>query len=330
MAPPSPRPLSRESLKAIPYEDMKADKPPIPITVQTSPPDSPHEKQSGLRRPNTSASQQLSLHVTPSRTRGDLRRDSGLAPSTTVRDSRTTIATDLESPISRNSPSLSKFPTSDDSASTSSKGIRKWGTKKSQSPKMKTKHPPLPQLPFVGLVTEIPTASFEDLTMPGQIEFSKRGSMLIGGKKANVTNGELSSNSHTVGSRRVQDTATISSIVVPNRVLSTDDELLSNKLRSMYEGGMERESDWSARKFSYRNISGSEDDIFSIDNSSIAPSHSNGKSQFSLRDKSGNRVSSRAATTPSTRDSIIVRDESELAGGIEDWEDIGGDRKSVV
>lgn len=177
----------------------------------------------------------------------------------------------------------------------------------------------------MGLVTEIPTGSFEDLTEPGQIEFSKRGSMLIGGRKANSSNGSPFHHSRTIGSRRIQDLTMLSpSIVVPCRALSTSDELISSKLRSMYEGGTDRESDWPTRKFSHRNISGLEDDIFSTDDSSRSPSRSTGKPHLSPRDNPGNRVSSQTATISSTRDSLIVRDENELAGGIEDWEDIDG------
>lgn len=324
-APLSLRPLSAESLRAIPYEDTKIEKPPIPISFGSPPPNSPRKKQTGLRRPNTSASQQLSPCATPPRIRDDVRRDSGLAPSTTARDSRTTLATELESPSLRNSPSLPKFTISDDSASTSSKKTRRWGTKKVQSPKPLTEPLPLPQSPFMGLVTEIPTGNFEDLTSPGQIEFSKRGSMLIGGRKANSTNGGPFKHSRTIGSRRVQDVAMLSSsFIVPSRVLSTDDELVSNKVRSMYEAGADGDSDWPTRKFSHRNISGFGDDIFSADDSSRSPSRSNGKAQLSPHDNSGNRAPSRAATVSSTRESVIIRDENELAGGIEDWEDIDG------
>lgn len=323
--PPSIRPLSAESLRAIPYEDTKVEKPPISIAIAAPSTSSPHKKQTGLRRPNTSASQQLSPYATPPKLREDFRRDSGLAPSTTVRDSHTTLATELESPSSRNSPSLPKFPISDDSASASSKKTRRWGAKKAQSSKRPAEPLHLPQSPFMGLVTEIPTGSFEDLTSPGQIEFSKRGSMLIGGRKANNTNGGPIKHSRTIGSRRIQDVAILSSsFIVPSRVLSIDDELLSNKVRSMYEGGADGESDWPTRKFSHRNVSGFADDIFSTDDSSRSPSRSNRKAQLSPHDNSGNRVPSRAATSSSARDSMIIRDENELAGGIEDWEDIDG------
>lgn len=324
-APLSPRPLSGGSLRAVPYEDMKAAKPPIPITTAPSPPRPTRKKQTGLRRPNTSASQQLSPYATPPKLQSDVRRDSGLAPSTaTARDSRTTLATDIESSATlTSSPGGPRVLTSDDSASITSKKTRRWPTVKASSPKPRAETPPMPQLPFMGLVTEIPTGSFEDLTTPGQMEFSKRGSMFLGGQKANAVNGGPFKHSRTIGSRRLQDMVILSpSAVISARALSADDEILSHKVRLMYEGGADKGLEWPRRNFSQRNTNGLGEDINSSNQSSRTPSQSNTTQEAGTLNSVDNRIPSQTPTGSSQKDSQIVRDENELAGGIEDWEDI--------
>lgn len=303
-SPASARPPSSGSLKAISYEDTKAAKPPIPITSARSSPLSPHQNN-GLRRPDASASFQLSLYPALLKLPDGARRDSGLAPSTnnTPRESRTTLGTDLESvPSLSNSPSFPKLPHSDDRASNSSiKQTRRWGTRKGQSVQKNVVISAEAQLPFMGIVTEIPNGSFEDLTMPDQVQFSKRGSMLIGGKKANHTNGSPFKQQRLIGSRRIPDNSSLSpSANVLTRVLSADDEMLSHKVRSMYEGGTDRASDWAAARCR-RSIL---EDVVA-EEVLEAPSFSN-------------------ANGLSHRKSLITLDENELAGGIEDWEDING------
>ena len=316
----SPRPANRGDLKAIPYEDTKAAKPPIPITVATPPPNTAQRDKILNQRPKTSE-KQLSPYNARSRFQDDARRDSGLAPSSsTARESRTTLGTDGGSSSSlKLSPSLRKYSSQDDFKSLPATRTKRWG-----SPKVNVDPPPVPQLPFLGIMTEIPTASFEDLTLPGQLEFSKRGSMLIGGKKVNNVNGEPVKVSRVVGSRRKPSTSLLSPpMALPSRVLSADDEMLSHKLRSMYESGTDRNSDVVDESRSKR---GRENRV----EESIIPGKSsdsmiNLKHILSANKNGGSsaRAPSRATTT-SRRGSMIIREENELAGGIEDWEDLGG------
>lgn len=299
--PPSARPPSSGSLKAISYEDTKAAKPPIPITSARFAPPSAGQ-QAGSRRPNESASPQTSPYPAWLKLPDGVRRDSGLAPSTTItpRESRTTLGTDLESvPSPKDSPDCPRLPHSDDESSI--KPIRKWGTRKGRSAKDKTEDPAVLQPPFTGIATEIPTGSFEDLTMPGKVQFSKRGSMLIGGQKANQANGSSHRPSRLIGSRRILESSTASlSSSVPSRALSADDEMLSHKVRSLYEGGSDRASDWAGIR-GHRSLL---EDIVG-ENLPEAASHL-------------------SAPGLNHRKSLITLEENELAGGIEDWEDING------
>lgn len=318
----SPRPPSSGSLKAIPYEDTKAAKPPIPITSARSPPLSPRENATALRLLNAAASQQQvppDPTLVPSKLQdNNVRRDSGLAPSitTTPIESRTTLGADLESTTSLgNSSTIPRLSLPDDSASNSSTNTRRWGTKMGEPSKDSLK------VPFMGIVTEIPTGSFEDLTIPGQVDFSKRGSMLIGGKKANSANGTTYKHSRVVGSRRLPTNPLLSpSARMPTRILSADDEMLSHKVRSMYEGGTDTASDWAVGRFYQRDKSAMEDVV--AEGSSPSPSRSN---STQTADGSCYRRPSRTDTMRSKRRSLAVLDERELAGGMEDWEDINGD-----
>lgn len=324
------RPTSSGSLKAICYEDTKAAKPPIPITSARSPPLSPRETPTSLRPPNASASQQVPLDPVPipPKLQDNVRRDSGLTSSvtTTPRESRTTLSTDVESATSlRNSPSIPRLSLPDGPASNSATNTRRWGTEEAESPKDGLNAPAMTQVPFMGIVTEIPTGSFEDLTIPGQVDFSKRGSMLIGGKKANNANGSTYKHSRVVGSRRLPSHSLLSpSPSVPSRILSADDEMLSHKVRSMYEGGTDRASDWAVGRFYPRDRSALEGGVVA-EGSSLSPSRSNSTQTPDSNYASGYRRPSRTATLGSKRGSMAVLDETELAGGMEDWEDINCD-----
>lgn len=180
-------------------------------------------------------------------------------------------------------------------------------------------------MPFLGIVTEIPTGSFEDLTIPGQVDFSKRGSMLIGGKKANNANGSAFKHSRVVGSRRLPNNLLSPSPSMPSRILSADDEMLSHKVRSMYEGGTDRVSDWAVGGFTQRDRSALDEEDVVKEGSFLSPSRSNSTQTADATFASGYRRPSRTGTIRSKRGSLAVLDEHELAGGMEDWEDINGD-----
>jgi len=321
--PPSARLPSRESLKAISYDDTTAAKTPIPITVAKPPPTVPPKGLPGLRRPQSS-NQRLSPQAARSKLHDDVRRDSGLAPSSsTARDSRTTLGTDMDSTSSiRHSPSIPSVSAYDETHFLQS-SFPADGENTHSSEERNALDPSL-QTPFMSILTEIPTGSFEDLTIPGQVEFSKRGSMLIGGKKANKANGEALSHGGVVGSRRQQyhGLALPPPPVVPKRILSADDEALSQKVRSLYQGVLERDSDQTVgiSNVMRNGITGE-----NLKQPSLrVPSHMHNTPEIITNGSVSDRAPSRNESARSTSDSAPLREQSELAGGIEDWEDLNG------
>jgi len=317
----SPRP-SPESLRGIPYENTKAAEPPIPITTATSAPQGlPQKGANPLRRPKTV--EQLAPQKTRSRNQDDPRRDSGLAPSSfTARDSRTTLGTDVDStPSVRPSSSNPAVLTHDSKPSSPLPNERKSTGTQSNG---QLEHPAIPQLPFMNILTENPTGSFEDLTIPGKVEFSKRGSMLIGGKKANDAIGGGRLNGGVIGSRRQPNTALLQpSLNVPARILSADDEALSNKVRSMYEDGRGRANDAATGLDSALAIEKMEENCTAAE---IHPTIRLVESGKPTMNGSANHDISPVPTPPTNQwTSNIMRGDTELAGGIEDWENVDGE-----
>lgn len=191
-------------------------------------------------------------------------------------------------------------------------------------PQVQTELPTIPQEPFISLLTEIPSGRFEDLTLPGQVEFSKRGSMLIGGMKANKAHARNASNGRVIGSRR----RTLSRDLLcplpslPTRVLSANDEALSHKVRSMYEGGADEDSTYASGLYDRIGDGPMEEQKSSIRQVSNPSSYPANTPQITMNGETTHRVPSQAMTTTSKRSSTIIREANELAGGIEDWEDL--------
>ena len=170
------------------------------------------------------------------------------------------------------------------------------------------------QVPLMSILTEIPTGSFEDLTIPGQVQFSNRGSMLIGGKKANTMKGEASGGARVIGSRRQPNGPSINPpLTVPKRVLSADDEALSRKVRSLYEVG-EREPDFVMSMKDIERNGKVERNL--IHPALRSPSHQTNIPEIVTEE--GSIIGQAEITHP--------LEDNELAGGIEDWGDLkGGD-----
>lgn len=292
--PIAPKPLGDDSLQAIPYDETQAAEPPIPVR-------------------STSAPYKINSYA---------RRDSGLAPSTlaTVRNSRTSSATDADSvPSPKIAPSLPTASTPEDSPLTLPKTTRRWGTRKGRAQEGNGLISPSLQTPFEKIATEIPTGGLDDLTTPGHIEFSNRGSMLLSGKKINQANGHLLSHSRKIGSRSLQNLSVTSpSSTISTRVISTDEEMLSQKVRSMYEAGVDGDSHVPDQS----NAPGGIYPKGSQRRPGEACSPSPHAKSTSDRNISADRNLGETQTVRSERGSL--RDEYELAGGMENWEDLDG------
>lgn len=259
---------------------------------------------------STSPGGRLSPSNARSHFKDDIRRDSGLAPSN--QDS----LTDVDSASSlRKSPSLPNFPSRQNPKSTPSprSQTRRWGLSKLRSQEPRSgEPPPVPQVPFMTLTTEIPTSSFEDLTSPDSIKFSNRGSMLIGGRKFNDTLSKSETEPKVIGNRRKHSVSMLSpGTTIPARILSTDDQLLSNKVRSMYNGVVAKAGGTDASA-----DAATED---SLTKASEAATLTNGSNP------SFAKLTQKLTTGLLKKDESDIRIETEAAGGIEDWENLNGD-----
>ncbi|KAL8795632.1 MAG: hypothetical protein Q9195_001870 [Heterodermia aff. obscurata] len=269
-----------------------------------------HKAIFSLRKPSQ---QQLSPDDARTKAFEEPRRDSELAASSsTTRGSHTTLETDIESSSSlRDSPSVPSFTFDDIHPQITPTKTKRWRGPKDRVLSRQHDTPPVPQMPFLGITTEIPTSSLEDLTNPGQIEFSNRGSMLLGGKKMNNANGNPASTSRPVGSRRKpSSTDMLAPMSVPTRTLSADDEMLSHKVRTMYNGDSDGKSDTILG--ANANMSDAPDPNGSSGHFHTPPTKP-AQDTHKPRTQYGNYLGS-------------VRETNELAGGIEDWENVhGGD-----
>lgn len=181
----------------------------------------------------------------------------------------------------------------------------------------------IPLLPFMSILTEIPTGSFEDLTNPGQVEFSKRGSMLIGGKKANKMNAATFGPGRVIGSRRQPNGSLLVPLPsIPKRILSADDEALSHKVRSMYEGRAERTSDCASGRIDDSGIDNLHEEAKQP--SLRVPSQEQNATEITTNESVSHQGPSPTIIANSTKEIAPLRPDTELAGGIEDWEDLNG------
>jgi len=165
---------------------------------------------------------------------------------------------------------------------------------------------------FRGIMTDIPSGGFDELTSPDNVQFSKRGTMLLDGQRVNqMFNSQVEGN----GEIRTQPTPRLN---VPSgrtsRVLSADDETLSQKVRSMYDAGGETVLDLTAET------------VVEEDEGEIEPSRG------SLT-PTENKAVPRTPTISNRGQNLSVRQTYEVAGGIEDWEDVedgGVDRYGFI
>ena len=303
-----------ESLHAVSYESVRAGKPAIPITIAPPPETSARLGFHPLMRPRASPEPSLAGSTAKSRTIADLRRDSGLTTSfSTARGSRTTLVTDPESTASsKKSPSPLKVPVYQLSKSKSFRKVRKWSSETKDEACASEERAKIPVVPFIGITTEIPTSNLDDFATPGAVEFSNRGSMLIGGRR--LTESEQETKDGIKPQRRVRKSSIpmLSNISkVPSRMLSADDEDLSQKVRSLYEDNSDLEN-----MLVGRNFTGTEGVPAEINNFRTATvpltSPSTGAESSIL-------VLPNGSTSPIN---FTGHEERELAGGIEDWHDI--------
>jgi hypothetical protein len=227
------------------------------------------------------------------------------------------------------------------------------------------------------ITTPIPSAgNLLDLDELNTLSFSKRGSILLGGKRQTTPNGERALRSSNVqmnemdgqsvptprvemDSRRLAPPTTdakrdsgiqsktngasgspqrrtgrreptvsmIAKAHVNGRNVTEDDQLLSFKVRSMYEYGDPEGVNSPSGRMS--RVCTADDDSL-LDGSSVQVGLQNSPQQVGLGGQDTPRSSLRSqdgrydASLASKATSQIIREEYEYAGGIEDWQDVDG------
>lgn len=335
--------VTHEGLIAMRYEDMfPGARAPIPVTV--APPLSPPSETHPAFRPRLLAHEVEGL-------KDDAKRDSGLAPTTSTItrdreaegegeadgadllntvdndnvlgininfDSKVAMAnssptlqtqwSDVQSPALAKSPTLMK---NECVGSSSAGSLKRWKTKNGNA-KTSTgpgagaghgtgKSTDLPEEDFSPITTPIPNESILEEHFMQSMSFSNRGSMMLGGTKA--VNGQARTNA----TRRQPSFSMLATTSPTIKVLSDDLEMESQKVRSMYESGSG--FDWRDGK------DDATDNRLTVGGESIPERPVTANSYLT---PNGIGVPPRSASALSNRRP------AELAGGIEDWEDVNG------
>lgn len=302
-----------EELKAISYDQTKADRPPVAVKHAFS----AERLFAGHAHGHNSISNTTSSPALkfPSHLEEDVRRDSGLAPSSLqAKDSRTTLTGDDRSATSMTSaPSIPQIRVDEDVPHPSQVTESKLSIYKKRS--IEDGCQSQNDAPFRGITMDIPTGGFEDIS-PDRFNFSKRGSIMFDSKTANGSNGRANG-AVRGGSRRITSTRPI---LPPPKVLSTDEEALSQKVRSMYEAGLEDFPEPKERS----NLNQEGGDAGQV-NEDLTLRETN--SWLSASRKASNtdaasEASMSARSLATNKAPSFKREDTELAGGLEDWQNV--------
>jgi len=279
---------------------------------------------SSVRRPRTSPGPKTSALKRTRLADDDDRRDSALAASNSTPNPTDSLPCSL-----RRTPSLPAIVVHD----ASKPGPGALGG------------PDRPHATFAAIDTIIPTGSFDDLTSDTQVSFSKRGSMMLGGKKANRGSRPIdlpaegasppdtpASLPHAPSSSppgaqqdlapptvqlltpRTPSRYSARSRAASQRVLSTDEMTLSRKVRTMYQHGNESAVNWDMP----------EEDMSSARSSLVGSSNVTDTTAATCALTINVHKEDASSLYSSQRTSIISKEPTEAAGGLEDWADLEG------
>ena len=171
---------------------------------------------------------------------------------------------------------------------------------------------------FNALSLDIPSDGFGDELGTGNIKFSNRGSMLIDGKKVNgghhiisaktmpIIKEPITKDEKTVPAARKR-AATAASERPSIRVMSTDEEQLSEKVRAFYLLGTDSTPDLDAQLANAKRMNLRWQDAVQDNRDSLHTS---------------SRATSMTDVSRLPQSPTIPREDNELAGGTEDWQDV--------
>ncbi|KIW10459.1 hypothetical protein PV08_11423 [Exophiala spinifera] len=356
----SPTSEFRYSLHGLPYSQTVASQPPIKVTSSTSlhriPDDESHEPlpsppsvDNASTWSNRNNQNDASLHD------GDAVRLTSTG-SISARDSQTSLNTRTAtlSSLTSAAASVPQIRVSDapDRKSDASVGeSKKWlplnsgriGAMFSEQEAAKDKSSMNAAFDGLSLDISIPSGGFADDLTANSIEFSKRGSMLIDGKRVNSLNNRRSSPmlaSIMDEEKREGVTRTSSAQATsmpspgatpkavkerpPAKVLSADEEMLSEKVRAFYAAGTDNQHETeSTTNLAARMGTRWQTSLGTDAQSASIPSLSRATSTTDMHEDldSSSRHPSMTASA-SQAYTVPEREETELAGGLEDWKDV--------
>ncbi|KAF1919359.1 rab-GTPase-TBC domain-containing protein [Ampelomyces quisqualis] len=274
---------------------------------------------SSVRRPRTSPGPKPSALRRTQVGEGDDRRDSALAPSNCIAAHAPSTPTSL-----RKTPSLPAIVVQEERLSRSdSRGCsRPLAAQRARGNRSSWR----------ALDTIIPTGSLDDLASDAHVSFSRRGSMLLGGEKASQqldpsAAGAPAASTPPPHHEHTPPRAATHLSPVPRslsrcsaggrstslRVLSTDEMLLSRKVRTMYKHGNESAVDWDTPEEEAASRAASLMDNSSMDNT---PANASALTVDGNEDTGSLRSSN--------RESALLKEPHEIAGGLEDWSNLEG------
>jgi hypothetical protein len=174
--------------------------------------------------------------------------------------------------------------------------------------------------------TDIPRGnSLLGLESMDQLSFSKRGSILLGGQRA-VTRPNQNSQAKSNGDLTPNVSPRKPTLQFQLPVLSADDELLSQRVRSMYDYGDSDGPEYKSGRLCRTgdHLSISEEAVSETEEDQGTPTDAMRHLQGTSGRYSSLPASRSASRTQTRRESMIIREETELAGGIEDWDEVTG------
>ena len=302
---PKPNAGFRSSLHGLPYTDTVASKPPVHINKPNSFKRTASSENKADPQPSTHAQTTIE---TNHEGHGDF-----LPASPSLLDSQTSFTNDLHTPTSVTSaPSIPEIRIDE---SQEKKTDKRWLSLKPSKTTTTTKS----EEPFHGLALDIPSGDLDDSFGLDTMKFSKRGSMLVDGKRAGNSNGHKGfSGPDSILSGARKRPTTEPRARTPAKVLSTDEEHLSEKVRSFYAIGAESAYDSGAHS-SIANKMGLrwQDALGAGTEASSVASLSRETSTTDIHSEVASQRNGESNHSPGLR-----REESELAGGIEDWQDV--------
>lgn len=210
-----------------------------------------------------------------------------------------------------------ELETPSDASPTSKDTVNRWLAASNTTP-LAAETSPTSQS-FKGLNLDFPSKGFSEELGSNNIKFSARGSMLLDGKKVNGAHHIISAKTMPMvrePARKAEMNETtfrrraVSSIAERPKVrlMSTDEEQLSEKLRAFYAIGSDASSDIDAQLANGKKMNLRWQDALQENRNSQISGESRATSMTDL---------SKIPSSP-----VIPREDTELAGGTEDWQDV--------